>query len=275
MTERENESKNKRKLIVKRDLILLGIISAILILILGIGAKKKLKDISETREADVIVEEETEVVEEKVVDDSESEYVIPDFEVIYQMPELPTGCEITAMSMVLNYWDYPVDKMEMATYYMPQVADSGLYEVEDGTVYGNDMNNYFIGDPTTEWGIACGTGAVVTAVNSFMADCGSSTTAIDGTGMEPEELYELVRQNIPVAVWCTIGNYDRTINGGWYTEYGEYVDWSVWDHGAVLIGYSPTSVTIADPLDGIVEYDRDQFESIYEARGKQCVYITG
>ena len=35
---------------------------------------------------------------------------IKDFPIIYQMPELPTGCEITALTMAVNYYGYPADK---------------------------------------------------------------------------------------------------------------------------------------------------------------------
>ena len=36
---------------------------------------------------------------------------IQDFEIIYQEPELPTGCEITALTMVLHYYGFDVDKV--------------------------------------------------------------------------------------------------------------------------------------------------------------------
>lgn len=51
------------------------------------------------------------------------------------------------------------------------------------------------------------------------------------------------------------------------------MDWAKNDHGAVLIGYNSDCVTIADPLDGIVEYDRTQFERVFESRNQQCVTI--
>ena len=44
---------------------------------------------------------------------------IEDFGLILQMPELPTGCEITALTMMLNYYGYTVDKTVMASDYLP------------------------------------------------------------------------------------------------------------------------------------------------------------
>lgn len=197
---------------------------------------------------------------------------IEDFPIVNQMPELPTGCEITALTMALNYYGYPVDKTVMASEYLP-TASADRYYGSDGRLYGTDMNEYFIGDPFTEGGIICGTGAIVTAADSYLADQGSSMRALDVTGSSPEELYERVSQGQPVVVWGTISMAGRAGTQGWYTEAGGYVDWSTNDHGAVLIGYTDTTVTIADPISGQVEYDRQQFEDVFESRGNQCVVL--
>ena len=135
------------------------------------------------------------------------------------------------------------------------------------------MNEYFIGDPFTAGGIICGTGAIVTAADRYLDDQRSPMRALDVTGSSPEELYERVSQGQPVVVWVTISMADRGSTQGWYTEDGEYVDWSTNDHGAVLIGYTETTVTIADPISGRIEYDREQFEKVFESRGNQCVVL--
>lgn len=117
---------------------------------------------------------------------------IEDFPIIYQMPELPTGCEITALTMAVNYYGYPADKTVMASEYLP-TASANRYYGTDGRLYGTDMNEYFIGDPFTEGGIICGPGAIVTAADGYLADTGSALRAYDITGSSPEELYRRVR----------------------------------------------------------------------------------
>lgn len=67
------------------------------------------------------------------------EYQIEDFPIVLQMPELPTGCEITALTMVLNYYGYPVDKVSMVSNFLP-LADDDLYYGENGKFYGPDMD---------------------------------------------------------------------------------------------------------------------------------------
>ena len=224
-----------------------------------------------------VCKEETMTEKKEKIEQSNSEevpasYQIEQFDVIFQMPELPTGCEITAMTMALRYYGLDADKVVMATDYLPTVPLSLQYG-NDGLLYGPDINQYFVGNPATGEGYICGTTAITTAVNQYLQDAGSFLRAVDKTGSSIEELYHMVSQNTPVVVWITISMTERNINGGWYTQTGEYVDWATNDHGAVLIGYTQDSVTIADPISGIVTYNREVFETVFESRGNQCVIL--
>lgn len=210
--------------------------------------------------------------EQKEISPVPTEYRIGEFPIIAQMPELPTGCEVTALTMVLNYYGYTIDKVTMATEYLPTVP-ANLHYGSDGLLYGSDLNEYFVGDPATELGYICGTGAIAAAADRYLVEMGSGLRTEDITGAEPEQLYELISEDIPVLVWVTIGMEDRRMPQGWYTEQGEYVDWSTNDHGAVLIGYSEDIVVIADPISGLIEYNRDQFEKVFESRGNQSVIL--
>ena len=96
---------------------------------------------------------------------------------------------------------------------------------------------------------------------------------MDDTGTDVETLYQLVSQDISVVVWVTISMKERGGTEGWYIQSGEYVDWSIYDHGAVLIGYTQGTVIIADPISGKIEYSREDFEVVFAARGNQCVVL--
>lgn len=212
------------------------------------------------------------IINTEPASEDDDSYLIENFESIIQTPELPTGCEITALTMVLNYYGFDADKITMASDYLPTTY-SYFYYGDDGTLYGPDLNNYFVGNPFTTGGYICGTGAIITAADEYLSDEESSMRAVDMTGSSPEELYKLVSEDTPVVVWVTIYMVNRTDVNGWYTESGEYVDWSTSDHGAVLIGYTDDTVTIADPISGIVEYDRQAFESVFASRGNKCVIL--
>ena len=74
-------------------------------------------------------------------------------------------------------------------------------------------------------------------------------------------------------VWVTIGMEKRRPTTGWNTEEGAFVEWSTNDHAAVLVGYTEKTVKIADPLKGLVEYDKEDFEASFISRSNQCVIL--
>ena len=236
------------------------------------GAETESEAQSETQSETVAVGlESTQISAE--VKKSNSGTQLTDFDIIEQYPELPTGCEITAMTMVLNYYGYNVDKVTMALDYMPKVQ-AEFYRSEDGRLMGPDLENFFVGDPTEETGYICGTGAIVTAANRYLADVGSDLTAAAMKNVQPEKLYDLIDQGTPVVIWCTINMEDRAETDGWYREDGTYMEWSTNDHGAVLIGYDEDTVIVADPIYSRITVSRDQFEKIFAERGGQCVILT-
>lgn len=199
--------------------------------------------------------------------------LIEDFPILYQMPQLPTGCEITALTMVLNYYGYEIDKVTMARNYLPVIYNISLHYESDGLLHGNDMNNYFIGSPFSDQGIVCGTGAIIEATNTYLEEQESTMTAMDMTGEELETLYAWIAKEVPVMVWITIGMQNRTPVQGWYTEEGEYVDFAREDHCGVLIGYTENTVILADPVSGIIEYDKERFQQVWESRENRCVIL--
>lgn len=227
---------------------------------------------SETQSETVAVGLESTLLSEKVYRNSTGTR-LTDFEIMEQYPELPTGCEITAMTMVLNYYGYNVDKVTMALDYMPKIQ-AEFYRGEDGRLMGPDLENFFVGDPTEDTGYICGTGAIVTAANAYLTDVGSDMTAVAMKNAQPEELYDLIDQGTPVVIWCTINMEDRAETDSWYREDGTYMEWSTNDYGAVLIGYDEDTVTVADPIYSRITVSRVQFEKIFAERGGQCVILT-
>lgn len=237
--------------------------------------------LSVDEEEEIIEEAEPEEAEESqeeinVEPEAEAElpagYQIENFPIIYQNPELPTGCESTALTMVLNYYGYPADKVVMATEYLPQEPFRS-YINEEGKEIGPDLEETFVGDPTTSNGIICMTKPIMIEANAYLEDQGSSLTAVDISGVTFDDLYRCVSNDQPVVVWVTIGMVDRQVARGWYTEDGDYVEYSRSDHGAVLIGYTETTVTIADPISGLVEYSREQFEKVFASRENRAVIL--
>src|SRR4051794_36443222 len=68
---------------------------------------------------------------------------ILDVPIISQLPELPRGCEVTSLAMLLQFKGIEIDKMELAKRIR---KDTTPYQVKEGKVYFGHPNEGFVGD---------------------------------------------------------------------------------------------------------------------------------
>lgn len=125
---------------------------------------------------------------------------------IPQRPELPTGCEITAVTMMLQYAGADVNKVQLAKE-MPR-DDS-------------DCNLGFVGDPFTEDGNSIYPPALLALVTQYAGH------ATDLTGATLAELKQQLDADKPVVIW--VGEFD-----GFHT------------HALVLVGCDEAHVIVND-----------------------------
>lgn len=62
-----------------------------------------------------------------------AEHVL-DVDVIYQRPELPTGCEVTSLTALLQYLGFDVDKTTMAEDFLPCSYDTAKNTLDDAYI---------------------------------------------------------------------------------------------------------------------------------------------
>ena len=187
-------------------------------------------------------------------------------EFINQEPELPTGCEITSLAEVLNFYGYNIDKEELAKNYLPMkdTADEGCFI------------DYFLGSPWDERGSGCFAPAIVKAANAFLSDHSSNLTAYVISYSSVHTLLEEVADGHPVIVWTS---YDYSITDVTYRDVplsnGEYFSWPAYEHCVVLSGYNldDNTVTFADPSYGIVTHTIDEFTYFYQKYFYQAAVI--
>lgn len=192
---------------------------------------------------------------------------------VLQTPELPVGCEITALTILLNYWGFDAEKTDMAKNYLP--ISSGRYEYKDGKTYKDSFFDFFIGDPFSR-GYGCFSNAIVKAADKYIADMGGGYTVINLSGCDPDTLYDYVSRDIPVLVWATDGMIEPEYYETWYDiDTGEQLDWYLNEHCAVLAGFDIDGgyVTLNDPMKGIIDYNIDKFETRFKQMHSQAVVI--
>ncbi len=180
-----------------------------------------------------------------------------------QRPELPTGCEITSLTTVLNYYGYNVTKTEMADNYLPKSNTSkNFWEV-------------FVGNPRYSSGFGCYAQPITEAANKYLAEQGSSLVAYNCSGMMFEQLLLEIECGRPVVIWGTLNMAKPYYCYEWVVEDGNTVKWITPEHCLVLIGYDldRSVAIISDPMKGIVEYDLKTVKSRYIALESQCVVI--
>lgn len=193
---------------------------------------------------------------------------------IQQLPELPAGCEVTSLAIVLNYLDYSVSKTRLADNYLPCSDD--FYTGSNGELYGPNQNDVFAGDPhSNQYG--CYAPVIVRTANSYLKECGSEYTARDISGENPEGLYRYVLDGTPVIVWATIQMREIPSYIEWFdSETEERLRIPNRQHCLVLVGVDGETLTFNDPYDsrGIVQYPKSLFEQRYNEVGKQAVVLT-
>jgi len=182
---------------------------------------------------------------------------------ICQLPELPTGCEATSLTMVLNYHDYDVAKETIASEYMPRDSQPG------------DFYNYFLGDPFSDTGLGIFAPGLATTANNYLQAMNSEMKAYDLTGCSIEDLCEYIAEGYPICIWTTCNLYkDPEINAIWEIDGKSYV-WMYNQHCMTLVGFDSEKDTliVMDPSKGKMEYSTSLIEKRYEQYNNMAVVV--
>lgn len=182
---------------------------------------------------------------------------------ISQLPELPSGCEITSLAMVFQYLGYEVNKETLSDTYLPK-----------GPVGVTDFNNAFVGNPRDKNGYGSYANAIVTAANSYLSAVKGTHMVYNMTGYTKEALYNEVKAGVPIIIWGTINNTEPYYTSSWIVN-GQTIRWLAGEHCFVLIGYDTdkNTVIVNDPLNGIMEYDSELFFIRYQQMFSQAIAI--
>lgn len=186
-------------------------------------------------------------VEEPILYDKPAKYVFDEKQDL-QMPELPTGCEATALGTLLRMNGVNVTKFDVADA-MPK-SD------------GSDFVYSFWGNPysaTDGW--ACMAPCSVITANKFLKN--SNKVAVEYTGTNLTDL------KLPSVVWVTMYLNDPKPSNYESNGYRLFRN----PHCVVITRIELDSVYVIDPLVGEVAYPLERFNNVYKELGCQAVCI--
>lgn len=189
-----------------------------------------------------------------------------------QNPELPNGCEVTSLAMLLSSTGSYADKMELYESYLPRRA----FTSRNGVRYAPSPEDAYIGDAASSTGgWYCFEGPILAAGNTWLEARGLPWRLENLTGITQEQMEEYLNQGHPLIVWVTL-HYQRprTVgytwmlpNGTVYTPYSNL-------HCVVLTGWDGGNYRVADPLYGWQSVSPADFWSAFEGMGSRALTLS-
>jgi uncharacterized protein YvpB len=188
---------------------------------------------------------------------------------IEQLPELPRGCEVTSLTMLLNYNGYQVDKMTLAKEIK---KDKTPYQVKDGKIYFGNPYDGFVGSmySFSEPGLGVYHGPLVDLAKKYVKD----HNVVDLTGKSFYEVLSALNQNQPVVVIIN-AKYKKLPKSSfttWHTPSGK-IDITMSEHSVLITGYDKDYIYFNDPLNRKTKAPFDDFVAAWEQMGKQAITL--
>lgn len=186
-------------------------------------------------------------------------------ELILQKPELPEGCEVTSLAILLNSVGQRVSHTYLADNFLPQgeVGNTSFYEAN----VGNPRNGGAA--------FGCYAPVIVKTANSYLYEFESDYRAYDLTGYDVSELYYQLSQGHAAVTWITMDFAEPYVKRPWTVD-GEKLYWKYPLHCVVLTGYDMEAgeVYICDPLkEQTVTVSMELFEERWRQMESQAVIL--
>ncbi|WP_051331169.1 C39 family peptidase [Aneurinibacillus terranovensis] len=191
-----------------------------------------------------------------------------DAPLLSQLPELPRGCEVTSLAMLLGSAGIQVDKMTLAN----EVArDTTPYTQENGQVYFGNPNTGFVGSMTSldDPGFGVFHGPIKDLAEKYLPN-----RIVDLTGIGFSDILYQIQKGRPV--WI-ISNaefvpLDDSYFQTWDTPTGK-ISTTYKEHSVLLTGYDDSYVYFNDPLAGVKNrrMPLPSFKAAWEQMGSQAI----
>lgn len=194
--------------------------------------------------------------------------VLLDVPILRQYPELPRGCEVTSLAMLLQDANVNVGKMQLAEEVKKHPTP---YEKKNGEVYWGDPNNGFLGDMYSfdSPGYGVYYKPIQILANEYLPD-----RIIDLTGKNFTDLQVYLSKGVPIWV-ITNTTYKKLPESSFqtiHTESGE-IKITYKEHSVLVTGYDQNHVYINDPITGEKnkKVEMEDFIEAWKQMGSQAI----
>ncbi len=185
---------------------------------------------------------------------------------ILQYPELPRGCEVTSLAMLLNAAGIKVDKMELASKVR---KDTSFRDEIDGEMFWGSPYYGFVGDMynSSSDGYGVYNQPIYDLAYEYMPN-----NVVNISGCEFSFVESFISKGYPVWVIIT-GEYALLPDSSfqkYMTSYGE-INITQREHSVLVTGYDSNYVYINDPLEKKIKVPRSDFIDSFNQMGNQAI----
>lgn len=189
---------------------------------------------------------------------------------VQQLPELPRGCEVSSLAMIMQYAGVEVDKMELAKKIKKETTP---YTKQGDKIHCGDPYNGFVGDMYNK--NAFGYGVYHEPIAKLAREY-LGNKVVNLTELEFEDILHILQKGYPI--WIITNAEFRPLDDSqfeiWYTPTG-IVKITYRLHAVVITGVKDDKIYINDPLSTFKnkEVNREELKGAWEQMGNQAIAI--
>lgn len=185
---------------------------------------------------------------------------------VRQMPQLPRGCEVTSLSMLLGHAGVNVSKMTLAK---EVKKDPTPYEEKGGKIYFGNPYDGFVGDMYSfkNPGLGVYHGPIAALGEKYLPG-----RIVDLTGQSFDAVYQQLDKGKPV--WVVVTSwYSHVPNSYWETWHTPSGKTKITKkmHAVLVTGYDDRFIYFNDPLVKNSKIAKASFITGWEQLGKQAI----
>lgn len=189
---------------------------------------------------------------------------------VLQLPELPRGCEVSSLAMIMAYSGKEVDKLELAQNIQ---KETDTYKREGNRIWCGNPYKGFVGDmyQMEQFGYGVYHEPIANLAKNYFGE-----RVIDLTGLDFEEISYFLKKGYPV--WLITNSTFKPLEDAmfeiWHTSSG-IVKITYRLHAVVLTGIDERNVYINDPLVAHknIAHEKEGFIKAWEQMGNQAIII--